>query len=239
MQHQPTLPSIPWSTDLWVGFRAILPLWFGALPIGLSYALAARQAGLHASETILMSILVCSAGVQFSAVNLLQSGAATESILLTILALMLYQLLFGLSLACLFRLRPWQIVLGALFLNDGPYGVTIAQARPSFALMLGAELSMWIAWNAATTLGVLLGDWQPLLPQLGLDLTVPVLFLALLLPQIRSRTTLLLALGSGLITLLLTTIVSSSIAVLLAVLISGSCTWLLSTVLPKAGGRQQ
>jgi len=43
------------------GFLAMAPLWVGAVPVGIAYAVAARAAGLGTGETQLMSAVVFSA----------------------------------------------------------------------------------------------------------------------------------------------------------------------------------
>jgi predicted branched-subunit amino acid permease len=227
------------SKDFWAGFGAILPLWLGAVPIGVSYALAAHGAGFHATETILLSLTVFSASAQLSAVNLLQTGAAAETVLITTLLLNLHQMLLGFSIGRVLQLAPKQRLVAAYFLNDGPYGVATSHTSPSFAFLLGAELSMFVVWNAATLLGVLVGGWLPDLAALGLDLMVPLLFLALLLPRLRSLLALLTAVCSGLLTVALAAVVPTSLAVLIAVAASVVGAWLAGGESPDPGRQQR
>lgn len=229
----------PSSKDFWAGFGAMLPLWLGAVPIGVSYALTAHAAGFHPTATILLSMTVCSASAQLSAVNLLQTGATGETVLITTLALNLHQMLFGFSIGNVLQLGPGQRLLAAYFLNDGPYGVAMAQASPSLAFLLGAELSIFVVWNAATLLGVLMGAWLPDLAALGLDLMMPLLFLALLLPQLRSPPALLTAICSGLLTVALAYVVPTSVAVLIAVAASVVGAWLAGGESPDLGRQQR
>jgi hypothetical protein len=58
------------------GFPAMLPLWTGAIPVGIAYGAAAREAGLSLAETQLMSLTVFSAAAQMSAVALIGAGRA-------------------------------------------------------------------------------------------------------------------------------------------------------------------
>jgi predicted branched-subunit amino acid permease len=57
------------------GFIAMLPLWTGAIPMGIAYGVAARGAGFGLGETLLMSLTVFSAATQVSAVSLLSKWA--------------------------------------------------------------------------------------------------------------------------------------------------------------------
>jgi predicted branched-subunit amino acid permease len=54
-------------------------------------------------------------------------------------------------------------------------------------VLLGAGALLYLCWNAGTIAGLLLGDQVGDPNQLGLDAAFPALFLALLLPQLRSR----------------------------------------------------
>src|SRR5262245_48518821 len=231
-------PTTP-RNDFWAGFGAIRSLWFGALPVGVSYALAAHGAGFHATETILLSLTVLSASAQLSAVDLLQTRATGETVLITTVVLTLHQVLFGFSIGNVLELAPGQRLIAAYFLNDGPYGVAMAHANPSFAFLLGAELSMFVVWNAATLLGVLVGARLPDLTALGLDLMVPLLFLALLLPQLRSLLALLTAICSGLLAVALAGVVPTSVAVLIAVAVSVVGGWFARRISPDHGRQQR
>lgn len=204
--------------EFWAGFRAILPLWLGALPIGLSYAVAARTAGLSAVETQLMSLLVFSAGTQLSAINLLLLGASGGTIIFTTLLLNIHQLLFGLMLVQRIALDPTKRLVAAYFLNDGAFGATIARSEPTFRFLLGAELSMFFVWNGATFAGILVGQLVPNLGAFGFDFVVPLLFLGLLVPQLRSQAALPTALIAAALAFVVARIAPTSVAVLVAVL---------------------
>src|SRR5690348_553700 len=69
------------------GFVGLMPLWTGAIPVGIAYAVAARAAGLSFFQTELMSLTVFSAAAQLSAVALLASGSPVIVVMLTALSL--------------------------------------------------------------------------------------------------------------------------------------------------------
>jgi predicted branched-subunit amino acid permease len=202
------------------GFSAILPLWFGAVPIAFAYAIAARSAGLSVAETQLMSLTVFSAGAQLSAIALLQASASGYALMLMAAALNMHQLLLGYSLGRRLRLSPIERWIAAYFLTDGAYGVAMTSRAPGFPLLLGAELSMFVVWNTATLLGALVGHMLPDLTWLGVDFVAPLLFLALLVPLVRSRADLLATIGAGLLAVALTYSGLQSIAVLVAVAVA-------------------
>jgi predicted branched-subunit amino acid permease len=82
-------------SDFWDGFFRTAPLWLGVAPFGAAYALAAREAGLSAPETIGMSLLVFAGSAQFAAAALFAGGAGSLAVLLTTLVVNLRHILMG------------------------------------------------------------------------------------------------------------------------------------------------
>ena len=179
------------------GFRAILPLWLGAIPFGLAYAVTARSAGLSVGETQLMSLTVFAGASQVSAVGMIASGKPALAIILTTLLLNIRHLLYGLSLGRAMVLSWSRRIVAAYFLTDEAYGVTIV-SRGNFGFLLGAELSMFVVWNSATLVGAILGGGIKNPLELGVDFVFPLAFLALLIPMIRSRVEIVVAIVAGL-----------------------------------------
>src|SRR5690349_7230491 len=211
------------------GFRALLPLWLGAAPIAVVYAVTARAAGLTAMETQLMSLTVFSAPTQLGAASLLSTGASLGALLLMTVVLNLHQLLLGVSLGRLVPLSRAERMIAAYFLTDGAYATTVASGMPSFAFLLGAELSMFVVWNAGTWLGAHVGQVLPDPGQFGIDFVFPLTFLGLLIPLLRSRAALLTALCAGGVAFAAAHLWPGSIAVvvgaLLGSLAGASWTW--------------
>ena len=179
------------------GFRAAAPLWLGIVPFGLVYAVVARDAGLSLIETQALSVLVFAGSAQFSAAGLFGSGAAALEIVSTTFLLNVRHVLYGLSLGRRIPLRGWRRAAAAYFLTDESFGVVAAREERTFAFLLGAELSVFATWNLATLGGALVGTAIPDPAKLGLDLVFPLAFLALLVPLVRTRVELLVAVVSG------------------------------------------
>ncbi|MSO95945.1 MAG: branched-chain amino acid ABC transporter permease [Thermoleophilia bacterium] len=179
------------------GFWALAPLWLGIIPFGLAFAVTARAAGLSLLETQALSALVFAGSSQFSAVGLIAVGATGLEIVLTTLLLNVRHLLYGLSLGRILRLRRRERPIAAFFLTDEAFGITARARERSFLFLLGVELSLFMMWNLATLAGFLLGAAIPDPTKLGIDLIFPLAFLALLVPIVRTRAEVLVAVGSG------------------------------------------
>lgn len=187
--------------DGWVafrrGFQAMAPLWLGVVPFGLAYAVTAREAGLSVLETQSLSIFVFAGSAQVSAVGLIAAGAAGVTIVLTTFLLNVRHLLYGLSLGRHVPLSRRQRPVAAYFLTDEAFGVVASTREHSFAFLLGAELSLFVTWNLSTVAGALLGGAIPDPERLGVDLVFPLAFIGLLVPLVRSRVELAVAVASG------------------------------------------
>ncbi len=179
------------------GFRAMTPLWLGVIPFGLAYAVTARDAGLSLLETQSLSVLVFAGSAQFSAVGLFGAGAGGFEIVLTTLLLNVRHVLYGLALGRRVHLTTRQRPVAAYFLTDESFGVVSAAGDRRFSFLMGAELSLFLTWNLATLGGALLGEAIPNPAELGIDLIFPLAFLGLLVPLVRTRVELAVALASG------------------------------------------
>lgn len=179
------------------GFRAMTPLWLGVVPFGIAYAVTARAAGLSVLETQAMSVLVFAGSAQVSAAGLFAGGAAGAEIVLTTLLLNVRHVLYGVWLGRVLPLTGRQRPAAAFFLTDEAYGVVAASRERTFPFLLGAELSLFATWNLATAAGALVGAAIPDPRELGVDLIFPLAFLALLVPLVRTRLDLAVALVSG------------------------------------------
>jgi 4-azaleucine resistance transporter AzlC len=179
------------------GFWALAPLWLGVVPFAIAYAVTARSAGLSLLETQALSALVFAGSAQLSAVGLFATGAAGAEIVLTTLLLNIRHLLYGVSLGRRYHLSPRERPIAAFFLTDEAFGVASASRESSFPFLLGVELSLFVVWNLATLGGFLLGTAIPDPEKVGVDLIFPIAFLAILVPLIRTRVELVVALCSG------------------------------------------
>jgi len=181
----------------WRGFAAILPLWLAAAPFGLAYALAAQAAELSGLETQLMSLFVFAAAAQMALVQLLSTSTSLWIILLTMLVMNLHHLLYGLSLSQQINFSRRQRFLAAFWLTDAAFGVTVTDDKNGkLSFLLGAELSMFVAWNLFTGIGLWLGSVVTIPPEAQLDFVLPLTFFLLLVLVIRTRLDLLVAVVS-------------------------------------------
>lgn len=203
------------------GFLALTPLWIGAVPTGVAYGLAAREAGLTLGETQLMSLAVFSASAQISAVSLIDERAPVVMLALTATALNAHLLLLGLTIGRATRASRRLRLAAAFFLTDGAYGVALSAGRVTLPSLLGAGVSMFIAWNIGTAIGATAGGAVPDPRGLGIDVIAPLIFLVVLVPLVRTRAAVQAAAVAGASALCLAQVAPAGTAVLGAGLLGG------------------
>jgi 4-azaleucine resistance transporter AzlC len=193
------------------GAKAELPILLGVSPFGLIYGVLALSAGLPAALAFAMSSVVFAGSAQFVGAQLIGSGAPAVVILSTTFIVNLRHALYGASVAP--HLKPlslgWKCLL-AYLLTDEVYAVAITRfARETASgsgsphrhwYFLGAGVAQWTAWQASTVVGIALGAQIP--PGWGLDFTVALTFIALVVPAITDRPSLAAALSAGIVALL-------------------------------------
>jgi 4-azaleucine resistance transporter AzlC len=219
------------------GFAAAMFLWPADVPFGIAYALLAQESGFSKLEAISMSLFVFAGSAQLAIIDMAPTQAGYLAILLTVLLLNLRHVLYALTLD-LKLARPRSIPKPALAagMTDENMGLTIAhmQHKPaSDWYFVGSVLSLYVSFAAATVFGVFLGGRIPDPERLHLDVIFPLTFLALLLPLVRSRRALAIAVVAGGLSLGLRPLIGSSYSVLIAIL-AGGVTGLLLPTAPTA-----
>ena len=200
------------SSAFWAGVRAELPLLVGVFPFGMIYGILALDAGLPPAAAQAMSSIVFAGSSQFVAAQLFHAAAPAAVIVFTIAVVNLRHALYSASLAPYTRrLSPLWKGLLAYLLTDEAYAVGInhfrglngsepeehAQGQWYF---LGAGLALWSTWQLSTAAGVFLGAAVP--ANWPLDFTLPLTFIALVMPGLKDRPAVAAALSAGLAALL-------------------------------------
>lgn len=216
---------------------AMLPLLPGVAPFSMAIAVSARAAGFSPLETLLFAVTVFAGSAQIATVGLLASGSGPAAILLTTLGLNLRHILYGLSLSTWLpaRTHPPKPLLAATVTDEG-YGLTMREAvagRGSAAFLWGTNGILYLTWILAALAGIALGQLLPDPEAIGLDVIFPLSFLTLLLPLLRTRRDLLVAVVAGIGVLALRGPLGAGPAMVATVVIAAS----LGALLPAGGTR--
>lgn len=174
------------------------------LPFGIVVGVASAAAGLTFVEGMALSLLSFSGIVQLVTVQLYTSGAPFVIVLMTCIVVSLRLLMYSASLAPHLGHLSWKEKLATGYLlTDHGYALGMIDVahhpdRPNrHWFLIGTGLLAWIAWNVSVAIGMAVGTQLP--ASWGLDFTVPLTFLALLVPVLRDRPSFAAAAVSGVV----------------------------------------
>ncbi|MEL6958897.1 MAG: AzlC family ABC transporter permease [Pseudomonadota bacterium] len=208
MSHATPKPSE--RSWYWAGFREGLPFLLVVMPFGLLFGVISIEAGLTPLQTMAFSSVVFAGASQFAALQLMVDNAPVFIVLATALAVNLRMAMYSASLSLWLGKAPlWQRALVAYVNVDQSYAVSINRyedqpeltLRQRIAFFFGAVSPVCPMWVVATALGVWLGagipDWM------ALDFAVPICFLAIIAPMMRTLAHMVAAVVSIVLALLL------------------------------------
>ena len=148
------------------------------------------------------SLIIFAGAAQLATVQLLAAGSAAAVVIATALVINARHLMYSAALAPHFRDFPrrWRLLLPYI-LTDQAFAVSISRygttSDPSYKrwFFLGGALALWTTWQITTLAGVVLGASVP--ASWSLDFAIPLVFLGLLVPAVRDRSSLMAAVVGG------------------------------------------
>lgn len=180
-------------TWYWQGVRDGLPFTLVVTPFALLFGVVATEAGLDIASTMGMTILVIAGAAQFTALALMEEQAPTFVVLLTALAVNLRMALYSASMSTHLRGAPvWQKAIAAYFLVDQSYAAAALKYEREPGASVSAKLGYFFGvmtpvaplWYGFTLVGAVAGSAIP--PEYALDFAIPITFIALVAPSLRS-----------------------------------------------------
>lgn len=177
----------------WSGARQCLPFIFVVVPFALLFGVVATEAGLSVFETLSFSVLVIAGAAQFTAIQLMEEHSPTIIVLASALAVNLRMAMYSASLAPHLGKAPlWQRAIVAYCLVDQSFALSSLEyerqtdwgTREKLAFIFGVAAPMAPTWYLATFLGAYLGNAIP--AGMALDFAIPITFLAMIGPALRT-----------------------------------------------------
>ena len=177
----------------WKGFRDGTPFIFVAIPFGTLFGVFATEAGLSIVQVVAFSATVFAGAAQFTALQLMQENAPTVIVLASALAVNLRVAMYSASLTPFLGAAPmWQRAFAAYLTVDQSYACSIVQFEKEpkmtlpqrMAYFFGSVTPITPLWILATYLGAVLGARIP--ESWALDFALPITFLAMIGPMMRT-----------------------------------------------------
>lgn len=175
------------------GMLQSVPLLIVTIPFGILFGVVATDAGFDIAQILGFSALVLAGASQFTVVQLLSDNAPVWLVILSGLAVNLRMAMYSASLV------PWvgkatgaQKILIAYALIDQNYAISIQhyERNPRLSLtqrlayFFGAAVPLCGLWIVGSFAGATLGQAIP--ASIPLDFAVPITFLAMFAPMLRT-----------------------------------------------------
>lgn len=205
------------------GIRSGLPVIPGFIPVGIAYAIIARQAGFSAFETVLMSAAVLAGSSQIMAAGMVLQGAGLAAIIFATFVLNLRHLIMSTCVIHHFKDAPLGLRLLASFgVVDESFAVFSMEREEDCTVFrfLGLFTDMYVGWVLSAVLGVLSATLLPQILLKSMGIAIHAIFIAILLPSLRrSKGLPLLVLLTALCNALLSRLMASSWALIVSTLL--------------------
>jgi branched chain amino acid efflux pump len=196
------------KTALWRGVKAELPITIGVIPFGMIYGVLGLAAGLSPLQTQAMSSIVFAGSAQFIGAQLISLGTPLPILWLTTAIVNLRHALYSTALGPDLQhlSRRWRWLLAYLLTDEAYAATAVYYGNKQIPLaykhhfFLGAGLTLWGSWQLSTAVGVLLGTQVP--SNWGLDFTLALTFIGIVVPTLKDRPNTAAALSAGTIAVL-------------------------------------
>lgn len=175
------------------GLRDGAPFILVVAPFALLFGVAATEAGLDLAQVMGMSVLVIAGAAQFTALAMMADHAPTIVVLIAALAVNLRMAMYSAALApWLGRAPLWKRAVAAYVLVDQTYALSALEfeRRPEMktaqrlAYFFGTVTPICPLWYLFTWVGAVFGATIP--DGLALDFAVPITFIAIIAPALRT-----------------------------------------------------
>jgi predicted branched-subunit amino acid permease len=191
-----------------MGFLSIIPIISGIIPFGAVMGSAFAEANLSFWQAMLMNTVVYAGAAQLATTDLMRMNAAVFVVIATGLIINLRFLLYSAAMSpYLKEATPLIKFFCAFTLTDQSYAAMSANHdkfntnTEATNFYLGTAACMVITWHASVIAGFIFGNFAP--ASLSLDFAIPLSFVALLIPTLKTKNHKMVAFFSSIVSLLL------------------------------------
>jgi 4-azaleucine resistance transporter AzlC len=196
------------------------PVLLSVVVVGVPFGIVARQSGLSPAEIVAMSVFVFAGASQFAMVQLFKDGIAWPLVVATVFLINLRHLLMAAALRPHFARVPVARRLAAAYvLTDEAFAMAIGwfrRGRTELAYYATFAVALYILWNVATVIGMVLGPSIGEPRRFGVDFAITATFIAIVVLGVRRRSDAVVALVAALLASVLAYAGASVVAVVTA-----------------------
>ena len=190
------------KSEFWKGARTVSPLLVGILPFAVIAGATAVGLSIPPHMAQAMSLFIFAGASQLVLLDLLDQNAPVLILILTALVVNSRFMMYSISMAPHFKGMGWASkALHSYLLTDQAFLVSIERFNGDDPKVLkrwyylGCAWALFMTWQLGTAIGIFLGASAP--EGLHLEFAVPLSFIALIVPAIKNRGTVIAALVAG------------------------------------------
>lgn len=191
---------------------------------GISFGALSVVLGFSVWQTMVLSLVMFSGASQFAVIGILASGGASAggAAVATAGLLGIRNGLYALRMSPLVGQGFFKRVLAAQLTVDESTAVAMSQPdqRSARVGFWTTALVLYAGWNVATLIGALAGNALGDISAWGLDAVAAAAFLGLLWPRLVSLEPVVVALGAGVLTLVLVPTIPAGFPILIVALVA-------------------
>jgi len=174
------------------GSKAVSPILLGAIPFGLVIGVSVAATPINNWVGWATSIIVFAGAAQVAVIELIGADALAAVAIATPLIINLRHAMYSAAMAPHFaKLSRTDRLWMPYLLTDQAFVISASRYEPDSDpttikwFYLGAAVTMWLPWQIATVVGILIGAEVP--PEWSLDFAIALVFLGLLAPAVNTR----------------------------------------------------
>ncbi|WP_377509095.1 AzlC family ABC transporter permease [Octadecabacter sp. R77987] len=181
------------KSPYWEGLRNGLPFVVVVGPFALLFGVVASEAGMALAHVMGFTVMVIAGAAQFAALQMMVENASLGMVLLAALAVNLRMAMYSAALVPYLGSAPlWQRALISYMNFDQTYAASVAkyETSPDWNVTQRAQFFFGLStpivpvWIVFTLVGALIGKAIP--PEWALDFAVPITFLGLVGPALKT-----------------------------------------------------
>lgn len=172
------------------GMKSAVPVILGFVPVGIAYAIMARQAGFTVMQTCGMSLAVFAGASQMMAVGMYTQGASIIAMIVATFILNLRHLIMSVCVVNRMRKDSIKIKLLAAFgVTDESFAIftTEKEEKCSAIYFLGLITVTYASWNVGTLIGAVASDFLPDIVTASLGIALYAMFIGILVPNLTNN----------------------------------------------------
>lgn len=174
------------------GFRSTLPIISGIIPFAAVMGSSFSEAKLSFWQAMFMNTTVYAGAAQMASVELMRLNTAVVIVVITGLVINLRFLLYSAAMSPILKDSSGIIkFICAFTLTDQSYAVMTANEnhfknnKDAVTFYLGTAACMILTWDLSVIAGYIFGNFAP--ASINLDFAIPLSFIALLVPTLKTK----------------------------------------------------